>query len=89
MSQPIKNMTKCEFCGKSIEVVSPPLNEYYEAGQIEIKKGTILLPEKTIKAHHKDGISDSHCKDIDGYYCHIYCLIRKLKEILGPVLDTS
>ena len=83
MSKPIKNMTRCEFCGESIEVVSPPPDEYYEAGQIEIQKGTILLPEKVIKAHHKDGYSDSHCRDIDGYYCNTTCLIARLREILA------
>jgi len=82
MSEPIKSITKCEFCGASIEIVSPPLHEYYEAGQIQIEKGTILLSEKIIKAHHKDGYSDSHCKHIDGYYCNTACLMAKLREIL-------
>ena len=82
MAHRVKNMTRCEFCGCPVEITSPPLDEYYETNQIHIEKGTILLSERVVKKYHKDGYSDSHCKDIDGYYCNIFCLKQKLIKIL-------
>ena len=74
MRKPIKQMTECEHCDRKIDLESPPLQEYYEQGRIDISEhSTILL------GRSQDALS--HAAFIDGYYCDLDCLISHLKEL--------
>jgi hypothetical protein len=75
---------RCEYCNEFISLKSPPSDDRYDNAEIHIGDGTILLPNKIVKKNHKRGISDSHAKDISGYYCSPECLKKKIKEILKP-----
>ena len=77
-----KTFKYCEYCGKAWEDVSPPADEEYESGLIEINTGvdgpiaTMLLPEKSR--------SDSSSCAIwfNGVFCSVDCLYKFLKEKL-------
>ena len=79
--KPIKEITACEYCDKQIDLTSPPLEEYYEQGQISIK-GTILLSKAIVKKNHKKGITDSHATSLNGRYCDYKCLYNQIMNIL-------
>jgi hypothetical protein len=80
--KPEKKFTYCEYCNTAIEITSPPTKKQYKKGIIEIKNGTILLSPKIVKQNHKKGITDSHSKNINGYFCNYRCLIKYIKKIL-------
>jgi hypothetical protein len=73
---------KCEFCGKYISLQSPPSKKNYNNAEIRIEDGIILLPNKIVKKHHKEGITDGHANDLSGYYCTPKCLYKRIEQIL-------
>lgn len=79
----------CEYCKKASEDISPPTKEQYENAQIHIVEGHILLPQSVVAKNRKPCVSDSHCKFIDGYYCNIECLQKRINKILRRPHDSG
>jgi len=77
-------VTHCENCDAPITLTSPPAEERYEAAEIHIEHGDILLPAAVVKSNHKEGFCDSHTADIAGYYCNLHCLAERIAKILEP-----
>jgi hypothetical protein len=77
-----EEFTRCEYCNKKISTQSPPSEERYEKGEIVIRDGCILLPDRIVKINHKEGYSDSHSADLSGHYCGPKCLRKMIKRIL-------
>lgn len=76
----------CENCNKAWEITSPPSDEAYENGLIDLEKGelghaTMLLPKKSRQI--KKGYSTSCAVWFDGIYCNAECLYEYLKKILA------
>ena len=77
---------KCDFCGK-IWVDDHLAKEKYNSGFIQIRDGSVMIPFKTVKKRHKDGVSDSHCSNIDGDYCDYKCLTNKIIKSGNNILS--
>ena len=77
--QKVRNVARCEFCKKDIELESPPPRTQYERGRIEIGNlSTVLLD--------KPSSSKAHAADISGYYCDSECLVGRITELRNGCL---
>lgn len=72
-----KRFRYCENCNKAWEIASPPTNNAYESGFIEMsEKAVLLLPKKSRPNH-------STCaKWIEGIFCNVICLTECINEVL-------
>jgi hypothetical protein len=78
--KPIKQITNCEFCDAPIDIGLT--QQSYEDGQIHILDALILLPKRVVKQNHKDGVTDIHATNLNGYYCNCECLMNRINNIL-------
>ena len=74
--KPVKQFTLCEFCNSQIILASPPLDEQYEQGRIEIMAGWLLLPSHCRKNNSVQSTS------LNGYYCDRECLANRISQLL-------
>ena len=74
-------ITECEFCGKRLELESPPSDESYNNARINIDEhSNMLLPDDV-------GKENNHAISLAGYYCGPACLIAFLRRALGTKSD--
>lgn len=83
MMKPKEIYNRCEHCDALILECSPPTKDAYAKSQVCIWEGRILLPENVVKNKHRDGVSDSHCIMLDGFYCSAKCFIDHINEALS------
>lgn len=83
MAKLTKLVTECEFCGRQIDLTSPPLDEYYRNGRIDIEEGSTVLLDRPKS-------ESSHAASIDGLYCGLQCLIDHIRAIRkGKKISTA
>lgn len=70
MSNPVRQFVKCEGCERDVQIDSPPTNDQYREGRIEIKDGMVLL--NNLETH------DGHAAGLGGYYCGPTCLAKRI-----------
>lgn len=71
----IGTLVRCDNCGEEWISKGPPPKEAYESQRVHVKGMSILLPEKVVKLHHKEGYADNHALFIDDKdFCDIVCL---------------
>lgn len=75
-------ITHCEYCNTTIKLDSPPQRKHYEAGQIDIRDATMLLPPKVVKKNTIEGVAPSHANNLSGLYCNYKCLLNEIKRLL-------
>lgn len=74
-------MKKCDGCGKLWEDVSPPSEESYREGRIEVGLLSALIPPSVVERRHKHGVSDSHCFRMEEKdFCSLGCFLKYLKK---------
>ena len=71
MSNPIKQFTRCEGCRKAILVCSPYTDAQYRQGIIRIEQGSHVALDVKV---------GPHTASLDGLYCDLACLIKKVKS---------
>jgi len=74
----------CDECGKEWPDKSPPSDEAYESGLIEIQNGMMLLPPRV--RPQRDGPlghdTTPKAASLEGIYCDYRCLFRRIKRLL-------
>ena len=69
-----KTFRYCEYCDRGWLDVSPPSENEYENGLIEIDGGCVLLP--------KNIAGNTHTANIGGIYCGLECLKNHIAKIM-------
>lgn len=74
---------RCEYCDALIKMSNPPIEKDYENGRIEIKDGTMLLSKAFIDSRRNGDKLKVYAISIDGMYCDVDCLVKRLRKERG------
>ena len=74
-----QTILKCDNCGKQFIDCSPPSEEAYKSGFINMgNHSSMLLPTPITKK----GFGKDYAISLEGEYCNAYCLIKKLNKLI-------